>query len=255
MPHVPAHAIPGRNDPMAPLAPGEALLVLDRALALMGCNPIAHELFGPTLKLREPLDLARLAEGPCLEELKAAFDEVLARGVAVERLEGGFRDPEGEAVECVYALTPLYDHNGQVSAVVLAVREEGSLLDGELAVGENGGPSLTPRGAGKLAENKADGIFTINRRWRIVSFNQAAERITGYRRDEVLGRHCWEIFRSELCDTGCPLCATLETGQTRIDQDVRILDRNGDRRASWSTPACSRTGPARWWGRWRPSAP
>ena len=78
-----------------------------------------------------------------------------------------------------------------------------------------------------LLEQLAEGIFTINSRWRIISFNQTAERITGYRRDEVLGRFCWEIFRSDLCQSDCPLRLTLETGLTRLDQDVRMLDKKG----------------------------
>src|SRR4030043_298711 len=81
-------------------------------------------------------------------------------------------------------------------------------------------PQMPTLGFESLLEQMAEGIFTINSRWRIISFNQTAERITGYQRNEVLGRFCWEIFRSDLCQSDCPLRLTLETGLTRLDQDV-----------------------------------
>ncbi|NDY43754.1 PAS domain-containing protein, partial [Dissulfurirhabdus thermomarina] len=42
----------------------------------------------------------------------------------------------------------------------------------------------------------ADGVFTVNRQWRITSFNRAAEEITGWKREDALGRPCREVFRS-----------------------------------------------------------
>ncbi|KJS32944.1 MAG: hypothetical protein VR64_04950 [Desulfatitalea sp. BRH_c12] len=80
-----------------------------------------------------------------------------------------------------------------------------------------------------LLEALPEGVFTINTHWRIESFNHRAEQITGYHRAEVIGRHCWEIFRSDLCELGCPLRTALESGLTSMDQDVRILKKGGKR--------------------------
>ena len=57
----------------------------------------------------------------------------------------------------------------------------------------------------------ADGVFALDRAERVVFWNAAAERITGYRDDEVLGRPCYEIFGSEQragchqCQPDCPV--------------------------------------------------
>src|SRR5262249_31904381 len=57
----------------------------------------------------------------------------------------------------------------------------------------------------------ADGVFALDQAERVVFWNAAAERITGYRADEVLGRPCYEIFGSEqragchLCQPDCPV--------------------------------------------------
>jgi PAS domain S-box-containing protein len=51
----------------------------------------------------------------------------------------------------------------------------------------------------------ADGVFALDRAGGVVFWNAAAERITGYRADEVLGRTCYEIFGSEQ-RSGCHKC-------------------------------------------------
>jgi len=69
--------------------------------------------------------------------------------------------------------------------------------------------------------------FTINSNWRITGFNLKAQEITGFKRDEVLERPCWEIFNADRCQTDCPLKGTLEDGVTRVDQDVRVVNKSG----------------------------
>ena len=56
-----------------------------------------------------------------------------------------------------------------------------------------------------ILESISDGVFTVDHDWRITSFNRAAEAITGIQRDEALGKHCWEVFRSNMCETSCAL--------------------------------------------------
>jgi PAS domain S-box-containing protein len=57
----------------------------------------------------------------------------------------------------------------------------------------------------------ADGVFALDQAERVVFWNAAAERITGYQADEVLGRPCYEIFGSEQragchhCQPDCPV--------------------------------------------------
>jgi len=73
----------------------------------------------------------------------------------------------------------------------------------------------------------ADGVFTVDRSWRITSFNRAAERITGVSADRAVGKRCSEVFHSDLCERGCPIRETLETEQEVIDRPARILTKRG----------------------------
>ncbi len=72
------------------------------------------------------------------------------------------------------------------------------------------------------------GIFTIDSESKITSFNHTAEKITGYDGDEVVGRLCSEIFKSDMCQT-CPLQTSIHTGESGEDQEVTIITKSGQR--------------------------
>jgi PAS domain S-box-containing protein len=71
-------------------------------------------------------------------------------------------------------------------------------------------------GAELIIENSADGIMTIDSERRILTFNAAMERLTGWKREEAIGRHCFEVLRLEdgqginLCQLKCPLLRDVE---------------------------------------------
>jgi len=75
----------------------------------------------------------------------------------------------------------------------------------------------------------ADGVFTVDRSWKITSFNKAAERITGINKRDAIGRYCWEVFRASICEKGCALRETMESGHPIIDSPIFILNSKGDR--------------------------
>ena len=79
-----------------------------------------------------------------------------------------------------------------------------------------------------ILESITDGVFTVDHEWRITSFNSAAEKITGIPRDEALGKHCWEVFRSNMCETDCALRRTMKQGKDFVDTATYIV--NSDKR-------------------------
>ena len=75
----------------------------------------------------------------------------------------------------------------------------------------------------------ADGVFTVDPQWRITSFNRAAEKITGIRKNDAIGRHCWDVFRASICERRCSLRQTLTTGEPVVDQAIFIVNSDGER--------------------------
>jgi PAS domain S-box-containing protein len=80
-----------------------------------------------------------------------------------------------------------------------------------------------------VVQSISDGVMTVDREWRITCFNRAAEEITGYRRCEVLGRLCYEVLRSDLCQDACPIQQTLESGRPVAGLVVYITDAQGQK--------------------------
>jgi PAS domain S-box-containing protein len=129
----------------------------------------------------------------------------------------------------VFSIQPLYNHPKNIIGVIVSIQPfvlSNGDVDPETPPSDFISKQNLPLHE-ELLESMPEGIFTINTRWRVATFNRQAEKITGFRREEVIGRNCWEIFRSDMCHTGCPLQIALETGRTAMDQDVRILNKGG----------------------------
>ncbi|MBW1776836.1 MAG: sigma 54-interacting transcriptional regulator [Deltaproteobacteria bacterium] len=80
-----------------------------------------------------------------------------------------------------------------------------------------------------ILESISDGVFTVDRQWRITSFNRAAEAITGVPRQEAVGQRCADVFRSSMCGADCALQQTLKTGKPIIGKSAYIIDSEGNR--------------------------
>ncbi len=75
-----------------------------------------------------------------------------------------------------------------------------------------------------ILESISDGVFTIDHNWKITSFNHAAEKITGISREEAIGSHCWEVFRSNMCEKDCALKKTMDQGKSFISSSAYIIN-------------------------------
>ena len=87
----------------------------------------------------------------------------------------------------------------------------------------------SPRAHDPILDSINEGVFTVDRQWRITAFNRAAERITGVPRQQALGRYCWEVFRASICEQACALRRTLQTGQPVINATADIINAAGRR--------------------------
>lgn len=86
-------------------------------------------------------------------------------------------------------------------------------------------------------EGLAEGAYCVDRSRRILAWNAAAEQITGYQRDEALGKGCWHnLLRHvddqgrQLCRGWCPLLATMDDGEPR-EACVYLHHKDGHRLA------------------------
>jgi len=73
-----------------------------------------------------------------------------------------------------------------------------------------------------ILESIEEGVFTVNQDWRIMSFNRAAEKITGIPRKEAIGRKCMNVFKTNICEMGCNLRKTIASGKPISNMPVYI---------------------------------
>ena len=88
---------------------------------------------------------------------------------------------------------------------------------------------LPPVHTSVILESIADGVFTVDRDWRITSFNRAAESITGVAREHALGQRCADVFNTSVCESACPIRQAMDTGAPVIGRPVFVIDRSGRR--------------------------
>jgi len=78
-----------------------------------------------------------------------------------------------------------------------------------------------------IFENIPHAIFTVDQNGRITSFNRAAEQITGWQRDEVIGSLCSAVLRASHCERACFLRRSIADGEPRRDEEVTIMRKDG----------------------------
>ena len=95
--------------------------------------------------------------------------------------------------------------------------------------------ALNVPAAEALLEAMSEAVYAVDTDRRVTYWNPAAERLTGYRASDVVGRRCWDNILSHvddkgavLCTTGCPLPATIEGGRAR-EAHVFLRHRDGHR--------------------------
>ncbi len=71
---------------------------------------------------------------------------------------------------------------------------------------------LPPERFEAVLQSISDGVITVDSKWRITCFNNAAQRILGIPRIKALGRRCYEVLKADVCKGACPLQYTIEKG-------------------------------------------
>ncbi|MBN1350449.1 sigma 54-interacting transcriptional regulator [candidate division KSB1 bacterium] len=76
-----------------------------------------------------------------------------------------------------------------------------------------------------ILDSIGDGLFAVDKDFKITSFNRSAERITGFPAKNALGKFCKYVLRTNKCFQDCPLALTLEKAHNIFDYEMVIRDR------------------------------
>ena len=80
-----------------------------------------------------------------------------------------------------------------------------------------------------ILDSIADGIFIIDCEQIIRYFNHAAEKITGLRKDQAIGKKCHEVLggNRDECKKKCFLQESMLTGEEKLSRKINIIRRDG----------------------------
>jgi PAS domain S-box-containing protein len=82
----------------------------------------------------------------------------------------------------------------------------------------------------RILDSLMEGIIAHDKERRILFFNRAAEKITGYDRAEVLGRDCHDAFGSPFCGGRCSFCGEPPNSWTNVNYPLNLVSKEGSSR-------------------------
>lgn len=81
----------------------------------------------------------------------------------------------------------------------------------------------------KIIESIPCGIFVVDKDFSIIDFNPAAEKITGYKREQIIGNKCYEVFPNEHCHIDCQLEQSLTKGEVTPHWETKLRTSRGEK--------------------------
>lgn len=118
----------------------------------------------------------------------------------------------GNSIPVTISSAPLFDDFGNIIGGIETFRDNTSSIRESL-----------------ILDSIADGVFTVDRHWQITSFNRAAEEITGWSRDDAMGKSCSDIFHSSICGKNCAIAESLYSGLPVANRSITIKNIRGEK--------------------------
>ncbi len=201
-----------------PIQTSDGFIALTPSLLTMSTNHVISWLIGHEPKPGTLFPLYKLFCEKDLIKVKSAISYAVKNkktktGLEIELLYKGTSE-----FLCSYSVHPVFDSKQDVTGVILCfekAKKKRSVYN--LPEHDN------------VLDELPEGLFTITTNWQISSFNKTAEKITGYKSKEVIGKYCWEIFKSDICKNLCPLRKSMNNSETYINQEIKIFNKDGTR--------------------------
>jgi PAS domain S-box-containing protein len=73
----------------------------------------------------------------------------------------------------------------------------------------------------------SDALILYDPDFRITGVNRSAEKLFGMSSEEMLGKHCQEVFKCSLCEPGCGVLVGLNQAPTAPNCTIRLNTNNG----------------------------
>ncbi len=162
----------------------------------------------------------------CPEDIKY-ISESLSYNRVFTNLAINITDRKGEVKNVLSSITPI-TKDDSVLSVVLVFRDTNEMLSLSDELEKRTHELIDQKNKlDAIFNSNIEGTFTIDNEWNVTSLNTSAEKITGYKKWEAVGKKCWDIFNSPLCRNGCHMEQTILKGKPMIGNELEILHKSG----------------------------
>lgn len=161
------------------------------------------------------------------EEVTNYIKEALTKNLVFTNISTQIINKKGDVKKVLASITPIT--NGQsVLSVVFVFRDTNEMLSLSQELETKTNELIDQKNKlDAIFNSNIEGTFTIDSDWNVTSFNNSAEKITGYKKTEAIGKKCWDIFGSSLCQNGCHMEQTLNNGKAMIGNELEIIHKSG----------------------------
>lgn len=199
---------------------GIGVFTVDLERHITSFNGAAEAITGyrPQEVIGQPCHLVfrnNLCQGDC------RFHRAFREGKPFLNYDLEIEDHEGNSLLINKTVTPLRDHQGKVVGAVESFQDVSLLWD------LHGKIRYQNERFRQVLDSLALGVVTFTRSGHILSFNTGAEKMTGYRREDAIGKPCTEILRCSLCRDNCPLEKILKTEEALSEIEAKIKSLQG----------------------------
>ena len=188
-------------------------MVFSSLLALTGIDAQARKILGITqvpAVWKEPLGLEEICTRDCLNRVKARLTQVITGASPQISVKLRFRQGKGRSLLCQGQMSPVFAEGGRIIAAVLKFTPM-ALSRGDRSA-KTGLAYLARTDHQQIVDCLPQGVFSIDTQWKIRSFNRRAEEMTGLKREDALGKYCWQVFRAGGCRSECPFEKVFQQG-------------------------------------------
>lgn len=203
----------------------DGIIVVNRDYTIIVFNDAAFRITG--FKEEEILDKSIAMLFPSDSNDISYFREVFKEQRTFTNLSVTIRIKSGIMKNLLASVMPV-KRSDEIISAVFVIRDTNEMLSMANQLEERTQELINQRNKlDAIFNSNIEGTFTIDNDWSITSFNVAAEKITGYTKEEAIGKKCYEIFNSSMCRNGCHMEETLKNGKSGIGNELGIYHKNG----------------------------
>jgi PAS domain S-box-containing protein len=202
----------------------DALVAIDAEQKILALNPSAELLTGYGASEAVGLSCREVLNGTLCDTDQCPFRIVFEQERPVTTFDVKLRNRSGDTIPVCINTSLLRNASGEKIGVLQSIRDIRHILT--LIQERQQAAEQAERVAVQLEavlETSTDAVIAVDLNCLITHFNAAAQQLTGYRREEVMGVHARSICKSEFC----PLEVTLERGAGLPGSEFNYRGRDG----------------------------